>query len=233
MRYSIKLLCVLVTAVFVFVACEDDVCTTCQWDDWIQEGSVTETTDSKEKRNCTVCGATETRIKDYATGTAGLEYELIDTNAFSVRKGTVTSGVVNIPAFRLNNGEYQPVTEVGAATDGLTFGAFFNVQAITDVVFLAPSNIKSIGGSAFRQCNSLESVTIPGSVTSIASAAFFSMSSLTSVTVLAATPPVLSGTSVFDNNHANRKIYVPAGSVATYKAATGWDEYADAIQAIP
>jgi hypothetical protein len=35
--------------------------------------------------------------------------------------------------------------------------------------------------------------------------------------------------SAFDNTAAGRTIYVPNGSVNTYKSASGWKEYADAI----
>ena len=44
-------------------------------------------------------------------------------------------------------------------------------------------NITSIGGSAFRYCESLQSITIPESVTSIGKSAFYYCSSLASVTI--------------------------------------------------
>ena len=44
-------------------------------------------------------------------------------------------------------------------------------------------SVTSIGGSAFRDCSSLTSVTIPNSVTSIGEYAFYDCSSLTSVTL--------------------------------------------------
>ncbi|MCL2184579.1 MAG: hypothetical protein FWB86_01820, partial [Treponema sp.] len=52
---------------------------------------------------------------NYGDGTPGLEYTLIDGGkAYCVDKGTVTSGVVTIPAFYRPNAssEYLPVTEV-------------------------------------------------------------------------------------------------------------------------
>ena len=45
------------------------------------------------------------------------------------------------------------------------------------------TDVTSIGGSAFRECSSLTSVTIPNSVTSIGDYAFYDCSSLTSVTI--------------------------------------------------
>ena len=75
-------------------------------------------------------------------------------------------------------------------------------------------------------------MTIPSSVTLIDEYAFYGCSSLTSVIVLATTPPTLSF-NAFTNNASGRKIYVPANSVNAYKAASGWSDYADYIEAIP
>lgn len=93
-----------------------------------------------------------------------------------------------------------------------------------------PNSVTSIGSLAFSYCSSLVSVTIPISVTSIGGRAFERCSSLKSVTVLASTPPTLSY-SAFSNNAYNRKIYVPAESINTYK--TSWSDYANYIEAIP
>ncbi len=53
---------------------------------------------------------------------------------------------------------------------------------------------------------------------------------MSSITCNATTPPAL-GTDVFANTN-NCPIYVPAASVETYKAASGWSGYASRIQAI-
>ena len=43
---------------------------------------------------------------------------------------------------------------------------------------------------------------------------------------LSVTPPTGGNEEMFDNNAAGRKIYVPRGSGAAYKAAYGWSDYA-------
>ena len=49
--------------------------------------------------------------------------------------------------------------------------------------YVIPNDITAIGGSAFRNCSGLSSVTIPNSVTSIGGSAFYNCSGLTSVTI--------------------------------------------------
>ena len=92
------------------------------------------------------------------------------------------------------------------------------------------NGVTSIGVDAFKLCTGLTSVTIGNSVTSIGYGAFYNCFGLTSVKCVGETPANL-GNSVFYNTHANLKIYVPAGSVDTYKA--GWAAYEDKIVAIP
>ena len=105
-------------------------------------------------------------------------------------------------------------------------------STITRVTADMLEGITSIGMWAFAGCTSLTSVEIPNSVTSIGARVFEDCSSLTSVTVLATTPPALIPPS-FVGASSSSKIYVPAESVETYKAASGWKEYASKIQAIP
>ncbi len=53
----------------------------------------------------------------------------------------------------------------------------------TDMTYIIPDSVTSIGMYAFYECTSLASVTIPDSVTSIGTSAFFGCTSLASVTI--------------------------------------------------
>lgn len=97
--------------------------------------------------------------------------------------------------------------------------------------FTFGSNVQTIGANAFSACTTLTNVIISESVSKINVSAFYNCSNLTSVTIQVITPPTL-GNYVFANTSANLVIYVPAESVDTYKAASGWSTYADKIQAI-
>ena len=106
--------------------------------------------------------------------------------------------------------------------------AFSYCSGLTSVNI--PSTVTSIGRSAFYICRTLTSVTIPDSVTSIGQYAFAYCVNLASVTVKATTPPTLGADALTSTN--NCPIYVPAASLNTYKAASGWSTYASRIQAI-
>ena len=95
-----------------------------------------------------------------------------------------------------------------------------------------PGTVTTIGDAAFASGSaSLTEITIPASVTSIGSDAFYQPNPMTTITCLATTPPTLYGYNVFQID-SNTVIKVPSTSVAAYKAATKWSDYADQIVAI-
>ena len=114
------------------------------------------------------------------------------------------------------------VTTIGSS-------AFISCGGLTSVTI--PDSVTSIGNSAFYGCTGLTSVTIPNSVTTIGSSAFSYCSGLTSITSLNTTPPTLTSNSTLPT-HTTYIIYVPTGSVETYKAARYWKNKASQIQAI-
>ncbi len=104
--------------------------------------------------------------------------------------------------------------------------AFVGCSGLTSVTI--PDSVWSIGRRAFLRCSGLTSIEIPDSVTSIGYYAFYGCSGLTTLFVKATTPPSVESSL----NSTLTAIYVPAASVAAYKSADRWKEYADIIQAI-
>ena len=118
---------------------------------------------------------------------------------------------------------------IGNGVTSIGYYAFRSCSSLTTITI--PSSVTRIGGYAFNKCSSLTAITIPNSVTSIGNYAFYGCSSLTSITCEAATPPTC-GDDAFDNVPKTIPVYVPAASVAAYKAADGWKDFGDNIQAI-
>ena len=109
--------------------------------------------------------------------------------------------------------------------------AFYNCSGLTSMNI--PSGVTSIGNSTFQNCSGLTSMNIPSGVTSIGDTAFKSCTALENLTIHATTPPTLGYNALYGTDANKLKIYVPSGSVNTYKATTGWKTYASVIQAIP
>lgn len=151
--------------------------------------------------------------------------------------GSVGSGAsVEIPNSVTTIGEYafgecsglmSIVIPSGVTTLGMS--AFYRCSSLTSVTI--SNSVTSIEHHAFQLCTGLTSIYIPYSVTSIGEGAFSSCSGLTSVTVNATTPPTL-GYGAFDDTN-NCPIYVPSGSVNTYKTTSIWSNYSSRITAIP
>lgn len=96
-----------------------------------------------------------------------------------------------------------------------------------------PNTLQTIGALAFVAVSRFQvtELTIPASVTSIGDNAFGSNNAnQMTLTVLPTTPPTL-GRNVF-NLATGSVIKVPAASVAAYKAADGWKDYASYIVAM-
>ena len=93
--------------------------------------------------------------------------------------------------------------------------AFSDCDNLTSITI--PNSVTSIGEGAFENCSGLTSVTIGNGVTSIGEGAFWECSGLTSVYVNASTPPRISWLGCEEAT-----LYVPKGSLAAYKVASGW-----------
>lgn len=173
------------------------------------------------------------------TGEHIVKYSLIDKTKLADGSGfqdclTIISVIIPNGVTTLGNASFYNLTNLTTVylPDSLTIiptASFNGCSSLTNISI--PENVITIGQTAFFNCTSLTSIVISANVTTIGDAVFYGCSSLSSITVLASVPPTI-GSSVFENNASGRKIYVPAASVDTYKAASGWSNYADRIQAI-
>lgn len=110
--------------------------------------------------------------------------------------------------------------------------AFSGVIGVNDVAPVIKLNegLAVIEGYAFNSANIAGEIEIPSTVTEIGQGCF-NYTGITTVICKPKTPPAL-GTEAFYSNTAGFTIKVPAASVATYKAADGWKDYASYIVAM-
>ena len=110
--------------------------------------------------------------------------------------------------------------------------AFSSVIGVNDVAPVIKLNegLAVIEVYAFNSANIAGEIEIPSTVTEIG-AGCFSYTGITTVICKPTTPPAL-GSSAFGSGTAGFTIKVPAASVAAYKAADGWKDYASYIVAM-
>ena len=146
----------------------------------------------------------------------------------------LTSIIIPKGVTEIENRTFEGCTSLTSVTlhEGITSignTAFMDCDKLTSIDI--PKDVISIGEGAFRGCSNLTSITLPESVSSIGKNAFRSCRGLISIFVNAVFPP--EGGSYMFNDTNNAPIYVPTGSVDTYKTASYWQGYANRIQAKP
>lgn len=105
----------------------------------------------------------------------------------------------------------------------------FNSCGLTELNI--PDSVTFINMDAFSYNRNLRTVVIGTGITNISNNVFKNCEVLMNFTIKATTPPSL-GANAFENTPSNMNIFVPAESVAAYKAASGWSARALYIQAI-
>lgn len=150
-------------------------------------------------------------------------------NSSSITDVTIPSGVLEIKYRAFRNCANLTTVSLPTTIETIGTDAFVGCTSLTGDLQL-PS-IKTIGAFAFIDA-AITSLTIGSQITSFGAQSFQNCTNLTTVTINATTPPSL-GNKTFDGDTSLAHIYVPSGSVAAYKAKSGWSTYSSIIEAIP
>lgn len=164
------------------------------------------------------------------SGTSGQQLTIIShTHNSGTSAGTITfdGDVGKFGAYAFNRCSGMIEINLPTTLTEMVHSGLRECRALTGITI--PNSVTLLGTSNFSNCTSLTAVTIPSSVTTIERQCFQGCSNLTGVTVEATTPPTL-GQDAFKGSTC--PIYVPSGSVETYKSATGWRTYTNRIQAM-
>ena len=171
----------------------------------------------------------------------------IGSNAFN-GCNTLTSITIPDTITSIGNNAFQNCYALSSITipDTVTSignNAFYQCYSLTSVII--PNGVTSIGSNAFQSCISLSSATIPNTVTSIGqqafqycyalssviigksvttigSSAFYNCTYMESIKFTSTTPPTVSSSNAWSGVPTSCIIYVPSGTLETYKAATNY-----------
>ena len=158
----------------------------------------------------------------------------IDTSAFagSMCENVIIPGTVTL----IGNSAFSSANIGTMILPGnVTRVSDFAFQGVSGVNGVAPviklnEGLAVIGISAFNDAKIAGEIEIPSTVTEIEGYCF-AYTGITTVICKPTTPPVL-GHNAFSSDTAGFTIKVPAASVAAYKAADGWKDYASYIVAM-
>ena len=110
----------------------------------------------------------------------------------------------------------------------IEYETFYLCSRLTSINI--PEGVTSIGSYAFDRCSTLTSINIPESVTRIGDYAFDRCSSLTIIGCFSVTPPSIASSGTFSGVPETCEIYIPYGSLSSYKAASYWKEFTNYVE---
>ena len=116
-----------------------------------------------------------------------------------------------------------------SAVSSIQSNAFQNCANLVYADLSACTNMTNVNQELFEGCTSLETVILPSSIKEIYGEAFRDCSNLNTIYILSKDPPTFSQSNYFYGCPDGMKIVIVNGDVATYKAAPGWNFYADQI----
>ena len=180
------------------------------------------------------------QLKNIDFSDASNNITAIEPDAFNqtLVDGLVLPNTISVVGARCFNSAYITTLTVPPLVTVLSESAFSYIQPVYNnetweeipVNIILPQNLTEIGLACFQGAW-IKQIIIPDTVIKIGETAFRYCEQLASITCLAATPPAL-GSGTFSSDTAGFTIKVPAASVAAYKAADGWKDYASYIVAM-
>ena len=150
------------------------------------------------------------------------------SNCYSLTSLIIPNSVTSIGDYILQNCYSLTSLTIPDGVTSIGRYAFQNCFSLTSRTI--PDGVTNVKQYAFYCCYSLTSLIIPDSVTSIIDSAFSNCYGMAEYHLKSATPPTLSSSNAFSSIQDDCIIYVPQGSLNTYKTATNWATYASHMQ---
>lgn len=137
----------------------------------------------------------------------------------------IPNSVITVGQSAFNGCSNLTSITIGSAVTSISTMAFQNCSKVTSLVF--PNSVTFIGIQCCRSMSNLQTVDIGTGITSIQNMAFYECSKVQYYIVRAISPPTLGSSTLA--GVSDYAIYVPDASVNTYKAVSGWSNYASKI----
>ena len=110
--------------------------------------------------------------------------------------------------------------ELGSGVTSISDSAFDDCYSLSSITI--PNGVTSIGNYAFSDCHNLSSITISDGVTSIGSTVFSKCYGVAHLYFLPTTPPSVSNSNAFSGIPTDCVIHVPVGSLSAYTSAANY-----------
>ena len=156
----------------------------------------------------------------------GEDYEYCFYNYDGLTSVTIPNSVTYIGCDAFSGCSSLTSVTIGNSVTSIGGYAFYDCSGLTSVTI--PNSVTSIEDCAFYGCGGLTSVTIGNSVTSIDERAFCGCSGLTEIYCLAVEPPTTKWGDPFWGCYG-ATLHVPMASVAAYKSAEYWKNFANIV----
>ena len=176
-------------------------------------------------------------------GCTGLTALLIPNSVNSIEYGafeycsnltnvTIPNSVTSIGGYAFRYCSGLTSIELPNSLTSIEGGVFNGCSGLTSITI--PNSVTSIGDETFSGCSSLCAIEIPENITSIGNWAFYN-TPIVKIICKPMTPPIIGNTSFPSNSNYNSypTIYVPCGTLETYRNTEGWTLYKDSIQYPP
>ena len=156
-------------------------------------------------------------------------YTVLDNSCFegciSLSGVTLPDGLTSLGSDCFKGCSSLTAIKIPNSVTEMETNCFSGCTSLTGITI--PSGVRSLPNRCFSNCTSLTGITIPNTIRQVGMYCFSGCTGLASITVESATPPI-AYTNTFNRTN-DCPIYVPCGTVETYKAASGWTKYASRI----
>ena len=134
---------------------------------------------------------------------------------------TLPESLEKIGEYAFEDNRSLKSVNIPAKVKTIEWQAFYNC-GLTELVI--PEGVQTIGSYAFFN-NSLQNLTLPSTITSIGESAFRDNNNLQSIICNAATPPTLGDKVFYESNI--QEVKVPLASIAAYRKVYGWKDFSN------